>query len=211
MGQRARHRHIGMADGFDFLDPEQVAAVIGAAEHRVEHLDRAARAQLFRNAGEADDIGEDDRNLGKIVGHRFLAGQSRGDRRGQHCLEQVVGLFALDPQLMARLEQAPRIVVDCPVHIEQQGGQSGAGVDRIGDRRGFQPAKVQHPQEEPDRGQCQHQERQHRRGEGEAAERHRQLQAVSQLRVELPAAGPALGHLVDAGTIAGRRSRRRRG
>ena len=114
--------------------PNRSTPAIGVAEEGVEQIDHLARGQFPRQRGEADDIDEHDRDLGKLVGHRLARAQPRRDRLGQDVLEQPVGFLALGVDHgPGRVERA-RLVVDRPVQVEHQDGEGaviGAGEEQL--------------------------------------------------------------------------------
>ena len=93
---QAAHRHIGVAHRLDLLDAEILGGDVEAREQPVEQRHDVLRRHLRRQRGEADQVGEGDRDLGEAVGDPLLAAaQPVGDRRRQDVEQQLLVLAVL--------------------------------------------------------------------------------------------------------------------
>ena len=98
--RHAADHHVGVADGLDLLDFELLGDAVEAGENLVEELDGAVRRLLAGDAGEADDVGEEDGGVDETVDNGALAGlEALGDGLGQDVEEEALGLGAFDLQL----------------------------------------------------------------------------------------------------------------
>ena len=88
---RARRRnaggdHVAVADRLDLLEPVSLGQGVEVAEQVVEHADDLGRRQVLGMRREIDDVGEQDRRGGELVGDGLgLRLELLGDRARAGC------------------------------------------------------------------------------------------------------------------------------
>ncbi len=117
------HRHIAVADGLDLLHAVARGQAVELGDDLVEQRDRARRAELLRELGEADKIAEQDGGLGDAVGDPLVRPflQPLGDGRRQDVGEQRVGL---GPRLVGHGEGVAHDQRD-----DAEGGDGGGDIE----------------------------------------------------------------------------------
>ena len=106
-----------------FSTPSCSASSSNAAEDAVQLADQALRRHARRRRREADEVGEQDRDLGEAVGDRRLAViQAPDDRIGQDVAEQRLRTFLLrlQPRQIFLLALAPALALEAGIDAGAQ-------------------------------------------------------------------------------------------
>src|SRR5664279_2657774 len=103
LGQAA-NQHIGVSDRLDLLDPKANRQPVKLRKQSVQKTNQVPRRKPGRKLGEGDDIGEQNRYIGSLVGNdRLAAVQSRDDPFRQNVEEEQLRPLLFDPQRLDHL------------------------------------------------------------------------------------------------------------
>ena len=138
--RHARGDHVAVADRLDLFDPVALGQEVEVREQVVEDADHLGRTQPVRQRREVDDVGEQDRRGGELVGDGGAVGlELVGDRSRQDVQEQVLGLVLLDAQ---RGERLFALAHELP---EQQEDDHPPDRHVQRDHRGLEPGRKDRP------------------------------------------------------------------
>lgn len=117
--------HVGVPNGLDLLQGSLDDQVIEVGEHLAEQVDHFSRRHPGRERGEADDVGENDRDRGKAVGDGgFALFEAVGDRCGKHVQEQPLGLRLFPFDSSGLILDDETLVPDfAPIPLQQTQGE----------------------------------------------------------------------------------------
>ena len=128
----AADEHVGIADGFDFLEPVVFGDAVEGGEQIVEKLDGAVGGVFVDDLGEVHDVGEEHGAFEEAINDgAFALFEAVGDGLGQNVEQEAFGFGAFGAEL-----QEGGLFLVAEAFFLEGGGDAGAeddGIEGFGD------------------------------------------------------------------------------